>query len=85
MSLPINGDTLTRAGTNAAAAAMGGGWMAEVMKWDWGTISFMVGTLMAVLTFLWTAYYKRKEYKLREEMRDKGLKYYEFDARHKDD
>ena len=77
MSLPINGDTITRAGTQAAVATMSGGWMAEIMKWDWGTISFIVGAVMAVLTFAWNAYYKHKEYKLKEKALEKGLEYYE--------
>jgi hypothetical protein len=77
MSLPINGETITRVGTNVSVATMGGGWMADVMSWQWGTISFIVGTVMAVLTFAWNAYYKHKEYKLKEKALEKGLEYYE--------
>lgn len=78
MSLPISGDTITRVGVQAAAATMGGGWVADIMSWQWGTISFIVGTVVAVLTFLWNAYYKRKEYLLKEKALQKGLEYYEF-------
>jgi len=78
MSLPISGDTITRAGAQAAAATMGGGWVADIMAWQWGTISFIVGTVVAVLTFLWNAHYKRKEYLLKEQALKKGLEYYEF-------
>lgn len=85
MSLPISGDTLSRVGTRAAAATMGGGWVADIMAWNWGTISFIVGTVLAVLTFVWNAYYKRKEYLLREKALEKGLEYYEFKHPHKED
>lgn len=78
MSLPINGDTITRVGTQAAVATMSGGWMAEIMKWDWGTISFIVGAVMAVLTFAWNAYYKRKEYLLKELALKHKLEYFEY-------
>lgn len=78
MSLPISGDTVTRIGAQAAAATMGGGWVADIMAWQWGTISFIVGTVVAVLTFVWNAYYKRKEYLLKEQALKKGLEYYEF-------
>ena len=77
MSLPINGETITRVGTNVSVATMSGGWMADVMSWQWGTISFIVGTVMAVLTFAWNAYYKHKEYKLKEKVLEQGLEYYE--------
>lgn len=83
MSLPISGDTITRAGTRVAAATMGGGWVADIMSWNWGTISFIVGTVLAVLTFAWNAYYKRKEYLLKEKAFAKGLNYFEYSERHK--
>lgn len=78
MGLPISGDTLTRVGAQAATASMGGGWLAHMMSWDWGNISFIVGTLLAVASFIWNAYYKRKEYLLKEKALAKNLEYYEF-------
>lgn len=79
MSLPINGDTITRVGAQVSVATMSGGWMADVMAWQWGTISFIVGTLMALATFAWNAYFKRKEYLLKEREFQEKLKHKFFE------
>lgn len=74
----LSTDVITRAGTAVTGAAVSGGWLAEVMSWNWSAISFITATACAVLTLVWNAYYKRRTFKLLEEQVRKGSIKYEF-------
>lgn len=74
----ITTDAVTRAGTAVTGAAVSGGWVAEVMSWNWSAISFITATVCAVLTLIWNMYYKRRAFKLLEEQARKGSIKYEF-------
>lgn len=71
-------DLATRAGAAVTGATVSGGWLAELMSWNWSVISFITATICAVLTLAWNAYYKRRTYKLLEEHARKGAIKYEF-------
>lgn len=71
-------EVVTRAGVVATGAAGAGGWLAEIMSWNWSAISFITATVCAVLTLVWNMYYKRRTYKLLEEQARKGSIKYEF-------
>lgn len=74
----ITTDTVTRVGTAVTGAAVSGGWVAEVMSWNWSAISFITATVCAVLTLIWNMYYKRRTFKLLEEQARNGSIKYEF-------
>lgn len=74
----VGADLATRAGAAVTGATVSGGWLAELMSWDWSVISFITATVCAVLTLAWNAYYKRRTYKLLEEHARKGAIKYEF-------
>lgn len=74
----VGADLATRAGAAVTGATVSGGWLAELMSWDWSVISFITATICAVLTLAWNAYYKRRTYKLLEEHARKGAIKYEF-------
>lgn len=74
----VSTDVITKAGTTVTTAAVSGGWVAEVMSWNWSAISFITATVCAVLTLVWNAYYKRRTFKLLEEQARKGIIKYEF-------
>lgn len=74
----ITTDAVTRVGTAVTGAAVSGGWVAEVMSWNWSAISFITATVCAVLTLIWNMYYKRRTFKLLEEQARKGSIKYEF-------
>lgn len=74
----VGADLTTRAGAAVTGATVSGGWLAELMSWNWSAISFITATLCAVLTLAWNAYYKRRTYKLLEEHARKGAIKYEF-------
>lgn len=74
----LGADALTRAGTAVTTAAVSGGWLADIMSWNWSAISFITATVCAVLTLVWNAYYKRRTFKLLEEQARKGSIKYEF-------
>lgn len=74
----VGPDLTTRVGAAATGATVSGGWLAELMSWNWSTISFITATVCAVLTLAWNAYYKRRTFKLLEEQARKGTIKYEF-------
>lgn len=74
----VPADLATRAGVMATTAATGGGWLAEVMSWNWGAISFITATICAILTAGWNAYIGHKRLKLQEEAVRKGIPFYEL-------
>lgn len=74
----LTSDAATRVGVAVTGTAVSGGWLAEVMSWNWSAISFITATVCAVLTLIWNAYYKRRTYKLLEEQARKGSIKYEF-------
>lgn len=74
----VGSDLATRAGAAVTGAMVSGGWLAELMNWDWGTISFITATVCAVITMAWNAYYKRRTFKLLEEHARKGVIKYEL-------
>lgn len=74
----VGADLVTRAGAAVTGATVSGGWLAELMSWNWSVISFITATICAVLTLAWNAYYKRRTYKLLEEHARKGAIKYEF-------
>lgn len=74
----VGADLATRAGAAVTGATVSGGWLAELMSWNWSTISFITATVCAVLTPAWNAYYKRRTFKLLEEQARKGTIKYEF-------
>lgn len=74
----VGADLATRAGAAVTGATVSGGWLAELMSWNWSVISFITATVCAVLTLAWNAYYKRRTYKLLEEYARKGSIKYEF-------
>lgn len=74
----ITTDAVTRVGAAVTGAAVSGGWVAEVMSWNWSAISFITATVCAVLTLIWNMYYKRRTFKLLEEQARKGSIKYEF-------
>ena len=74
----VGADLTTRAGAVVTGATVSGGWLAELMSWNWSVISFITATVCAVLTLAWNAYYKRRTYKLLEEHARKGAIKYEF-------
>ena len=74
----VGSDLTTRAGAAVTGATVSGGWLAELMSWNWSAISFITATVCAVLTLAWNAYYKRRTYKLLEEHARKGAIKYEF-------
>lgn len=74
----VPADLATRAGVMATTAATGGGWLAEVMSWNWSAISFITATICAILTAGWNAYIGHKRLKLQEEAVRKGIPFYEL-------
>lgn len=74
----VGADLATRAGAAVTGATVSGGWLAELMSWNWGAISFITATVCAVLTLAWNVYYKRRTFKLLEEQARKGAIKYEF-------
>lgn len=74
----VGSDLATRAGAAVTGATVSGGWLAELMSWNWSTISFITATACAVLTLAWNVYYKRRTFKLLEEQARKGTIKYEF-------
>lgn len=74
----VGSDLATRAGVAVTGAAVSGGWLAELMSWNWSTISLITATVCAVLTLAWSVYYKRRTFKLLEEQARKGTIKYEF-------
>lgn len=74
----VGADLATRAGAAVTGATVSGGWLAELMSWNWSVISFITATVCAVLTLAWNMYYKRRTYKLLEEHARKGAIKYEF-------
>lgn len=74
----VGADLATRAGAAVTGATVSGGWLAELMSWDWSVISFITATVCAVLTLAWNVYYKWRTYKLLEEHARKGAIKYEF-------
>lgn len=74
----VGADLATRTGAAVTGATVSGGWLAELMSWNWSTISFITATVCAVLTLAWNAYYKRRTFKLLEEQARKGTIKYEF-------
>lgn len=71
-------DLATRAGVAATGVAGGGGWLAEMMSWNWSAISFITATICAILTAAWNAYIGHKRLRLQEEAVRKGIPFYEF-------
>lgn len=74
----VGADLATRAGAVVTGTTVSGGWLAELMSWNWSVISFITATVCAVLTLAWNAYYKRRTYKLLEEHARKGAIKYEL-------
>lgn len=74
----VGPDIITKVGAAASTAAMGTGFWAEVMSWNWSAISFITATVCAIGTFLWNGYYRRKTYKLQEDAYRKGVAFYEL-------
>lgn len=74
----VPADLATRAGVTATSVAAGGGWLAEVMSWNWSAISFITATVCAILTAAWNAYISHKRLKLQEEAVRKGIPFYEL-------
>ena len=74
----VGTDLTTRAGAAVTGATVSGGWLAELMSWNWSTISFITATVCAVLTLAWNAYYKWRTFNLLEEHARKGNIKYEF-------
>lgn len=74
----VGPDVVTRVGAVVSGSTLSGGFLAEVMSWNWGTISFVTATLCAIATFLWNAYYRRKTYQLQVEAIKRGAVFYEL-------
>lgn len=74
----VPADLATRAGVMATGVATSGGWLAEIMSWNWSAISFITATICAILTAAWNAYIGHKRLKLQEEAVRKGIPFYEL-------
>jgi hypothetical protein len=74
----IPADLATRAGVAVTSVATGGGWLADVMAWNWGVISFITATACAIFTVIWNIYAGWRRLRLQEEAVRKGLSYYEL-------
>lgn len=72
------GNSLTAMAYGSSGGAAVTGWLGTVMQWDWSTISFIVGILVAAATFLVNWWYKRKTYALMERLGKEGKVYYEY-------
>ena len=74
----VPADLATRAGVMATGVATSGGWLAEIMSWNWSAISFITATICAILAAAWNAYIGHKRLKLQEEAVRKGIPFYEL-------
>lgn len=74
----VPADVATRAGVLATTVTTSGGWLADVMAWNWGAISFITATCCAILTFGWNIYLGWRRLRLQEEAIRKGIPYYEL-------